>query len=251
MKNSTSENKMAELTSHDHSFFDHLAELRKRLLYSVIFLIVIFCVLFYFKNNLYFYISQPLLSLLDNHESLIATEVGSPFLIPVKLSFFLALFFSAPFIILQIWQFVAPGLYSREKKIALPLLGSSILLFYLGGAFCYFVVLPLLLKFFVTSAPDNVAIMTDIGHYLSFIINFLIVFALAFQIPVIIFLLIHINVISPKQLSEKRPYIIVGCFIVGMLLTPADVFSQSFLAIPMWFLFEAGLLVGQLTKKQK
>ena len=226
----------------------HLIELRDRLLRIVMFVLVVFLGLFYFANDIYTFVSAPLQALLPENSTMIATEVASPFLTPFKLTLFVALFLAMPFVLYQIWSFIAPGLYQREKRIAIPLLVSSIILFYAGMAFAYFVVFPLIFGFFTSVGPTNVTIMTDIGSYLDFVMKLFFAFGLAFEIPVATVLLILAGIVSPKSLGEKRPYVIVGCFVFGMLLTPPDVLSQALLAVPMWMLFEVGLLFGRLLK---
>lgn len=177
---------------------------------------------------------------------MIATGVASPFLTPFKLTLVLAIFMAIPVILYQIWGFIAPGLYKKEKRIAVPLLASSVLLFYAGAAFAYFVVFPLIFSFFTSVGPENVQVMTDINSYLDFVLKLFLAFGIAFEMPIAAVILIWTGVTSPDALAKKRPYIIVGCFIFGMLLTPPDVISQSLLAIPMWLLFEIGVFFGRL-----
>ena len=181
---------------------------------------------------------------------MIATEVASPFLTPFKLTLFTALFLVMPYVLYQVWSFIAPGMYRHEKRLALPLLGSSILLFYLGAAFAYFVVFPLIFGFFTSVAPDDVAIMTDINSYLNFVLKLFFAFGIAFEIPIAAILMIWAGITTPEALAAKRPYIIVGCFVFGMLLTPPDVISQSLLALPMWLLFEVGVYLGRVTTRK-
>lgn len=229
----------------------HLIELRTRLLRIVIFVLVIFCCLFYFANDIYYLISAPLQKLLPADSSMIATDVISPFLTPLKLTLFAAVLISIPFILYQIWAFVAPGLYKHEKRLAVPLLVSSVLLFYLGMAFAYFIVFPLLFNFITGIGLTGVATMTDITKYLDFVLQMFFAFGFAFEIPIATVLLIHAGIISPEGLIQKRPYIIVGCFVIGMLLTPPDVFSQILLAVPMWMLFEVGVFFGRFVYRDK
>ena len=228
----------------------HLLELRSRLLKSLVAVLIVFAGLFCFANDIYLFISEPLRVQLPAGSTMIATEVASPFLAPFKLTMVLSLFLAIPFILHQVWAFISPGLYRHEKRIAIPLLMASVLLFYLGVSFAYFVVFPLIFSFFTSAGPDSVAVMTDINSYLNFILKLFFAFGVAFEIPVAIVLLVWSGVASVKSLSKKRPYIIVVCFVVGMLLTPPDVISQSLLAIPMWLLFEAGILFSRLIKKQ-
>lgn len=237
--------------SHDKEvpLVQHLIELRTRLLHTVIFILVVFCSLFYFANDIYYIISSPLQKLLPASTSMIATDVISPFLTPLKLTFFAAILVSIPFILYQIWAFIAPGLYRHEKRLAMPLLASSVVLFYAGMAFAYFIVFPMLFGFVTGIGLHGVATMTDIAKYLDFVLQLFFAFGFAFEIPIATILLIHAGVITPDGLIAKRPYIIVGCFVIGMLLTPPDVFSQILLAVPMWMLFEVGVFVGRAVHK--
>jgi sec-independent protein translocase protein TatC len=208
--------------------------------------LVIFLSLFYFANDIYTIVSEPLRRFLPEGATMIATEVASPFLTPFKLTLVLALFAAVPFLLHQIWAFVAPGMYRQEKKIAVPILLSSIVLFYAGIAFAYYVVFPLVFAFFTSVAPEGVTVMTDINSYLDFILKLFFAFGIAFEIPVATVLLIWTGVTTPDSLAQKRPYVVVGCFIVGMLLTPPDIISQTLLAIPVWLLFEAGIFFGRM-----
>ncbi len=182
---------------------------------------------------------------------MIATEVASPFLAPFKLTLVVAVFIAIPFVLHQAWAFVAPGLYDNEKMLAIPILVSSVALFYAGAAFAYYVVFPLLFEFFTQTGPENVAVMTDINQYLNFVLKLFFAFGVAFEIPIATFLLILSGATTVESLSKKRPYIVLGCFVVGMLLTPPDVISQSLLAIPMYLLYEVGLLFGRLVRKRR
>ena len=229
----------------------HLIELRTRLLHTVIFVLVVFCCLFYFSNDIYYIISAPLQNLLPENTSMIATDVVSPFLTPLKLTFFAAVLLSIPYILYQIWAFIAPGLYKHEQRLAAPLLISSVFLFYAGMTFAYFVVFPLLFGFVTGIGLEGVATMTDIAKYLDFVLQLFFAFGFAFEIPIAVILMIHAGVLTPDGLAAKRPYIEVGCFIIGMLLTPPDVFSQILLALPMWMLFEVGVFVGRILHKNK
>ncbi len=230
---------------------DHLIELRTRLLRSIICVLVVFVPLFYFANEIYSFVSQPLRAYMPEGTTMIATEVASPFLTPFKLSLVLAVFISIPFILHQLWSFIAPGLYSSEKQIALPLLASSIVLFYSGIAFAFFVVFPLIFGFFAGIAPAGVTIMTDINKYLDFVLKLFFAFGIAFEIPIATVLMVWTGATTVQSLTSKRPYIIVGCFVVGMLLTPPDVISQVMLALPMWILFEIGVLFARMIEKKK
>ncbi len=225
---------------------EHLVELRTRLLHAILSVLVIFLPLFAFSNEIYAYISEPLRQFLPEGTTMIATEVASPFLTPFKLTLVLSIFLAMPFILHQLWSFIAPGLYSNEKRIAAPLLVSSILLFYAGIAFAFYVVFPLVFGFFTSVAPDGVTVMTDINRYLDFVLKLFFAFGLAFEIPIATVLLIWTGATTTTAMANKRPYVIVGCFIVGMLLTPPDVISQILLAFPMWLLFEVGIIFARV-----
>ena len=225
---------------------EHLIELRTRLLHAIFSVLLIFLPLFYFANDIYAYISEPLRAYLPEGTNMIATEVASPFLTPFKLTLVLSIFLAMPYILHQVWSFIAPGLYSSEKRIAAPLLVSSIVLFYTGIAFAFYVVFPLVFGFFTSVAPAGVTVMTDINRYLDFVLKLFFAFGLAFEIPIATVLLIWTGATTSKSLGSKRPYVIVGCFIVGMLLTPPDVISQILLALPMWMLFEAGIIFSRV-----
>ncbi len=238
---------MSELhNDQEQPLISHLVELRQRLLHSVLIILVIFLGLFSFSSDLYMWLSAPLTALLPEGTSMIATDVTSPFFAPFKLTMVAAIFLAMPFLLHQAWAFISPGLYQHEKKLALPLLFSSIVLFYSGIAFAYFVVFPLIFGFFTSVGPENVAMMTDISSYLNFVLKMFFAFGIVFEIPIATMLLIWSGITDSKSLGAKRPYIIVGCFVVGMLLTPPDIISQSLLAVPMWLLFEMGLLMSRL-----
>lgn len=230
---------------------EHLIELRSRLMRAVIVILVVFLGLYSFANDIYTFVAEPLMELLPEGSQMIATEVASPFLAPFKLTLVVAVFIAIPFVLHQAWAFIAPGLYDNEKALAIPILVSSIALFYGGAAFAYYVVFPLLFEFFTQTGPENVAVMTDINQYLNFVLKLFFAFGVAFEIPIATFLLILSGATSVESLSKKRPYILLGCFVVGMLLTPPDVISQSLLAIPMYLLYEVGLLFGRLVRKRK
>ena len=233
------------------SFFGHLQELRSRILKSLVVILFCFLGLIYFSNDIYLTLSKPLLSFLPENSSMIATEVASPFLAPLKLTFFTSLLLSMPFLLNQVWKFIAPGMYENEKSLSFFLMLSSLMLFYIGILFTYFLVLPLVFGFFTGAAPDGILIMTDISRYLDFVLSLMFAFAVAFEIPVLIFLLIWSGVSSSDSLKSKRPYVIIGCFTVGMLVTPPDVISQSLLAIPAWILFELGIVTANLFDKKE
>lgn len=223
----------------------HLLELRTRLLKSIAAIAVGFLCLVFFSNDLYSFFSAPIQALLPDGSTMIATDVASPFFAPFKLTAFLALFLAMPYVLFQVWSFIAPGLYEQEKKLAMPLFISSVLLFYLGIAFCYYIVFPLVFGFFTSVAPVGISVTPDINSYLNFILKLFFAFGLAFEIPVATVILVRTGITSHSALAKKRPYIIVCCFIFGMLLTPPDVISQSLLAIPTWLLFEFGLILSR------
>jgi len=230
---------------------EHLIELRSRLMRAVIAILVIFLGLYAFANDIYLFVAQPLMALLPEGSQMIATEVASPFLAPFKLTLVVAVFAAVPYVLHQAWAFVAPGLYDNEKALALPILASSIALFYGGAAFAYYVVFPLLFQFFTQTGPENVAVMTDINQYLNFVLKLFFAFGVAFEIPIATFLLILSGATTVESLSKKRPYVVLGCFVIGMLLTPPDVVSQSLLAVPMYLLYEVGLLFGRLVRRKR
>jgi sec-independent protein translocase protein TatC len=228
----------------------HLSELRDRLLRSILAVLLIFCALFTFANDIYSFVSEPLRELLPEGATMIATEVASPFLTPFKLTMVAALFLAMPYVLFQLWNFVAPGMYRHEKRLAIPLMASSVMLFYAGAAFAYYVVFPLVFGFFTSVGPGDVAIMTDINRYLDFVLKLFFAFGLAFEIPIAAVIMIRVGITTADELAKKRPYIVVGCFILGMLLTPPDIISQALLAIPMWILFEVGVIFGRIITPQ-
>lgn len=240
-----------EINEKEQTLMDHLVELRDRLLHMVLAILLVFVALFAFSEDIFTVVAQPLLSLMPEGTSMIATGVTSPFLVPFKLVLLLSVLLTIPYLLHQIWSFIAPGLYLHEKRMAVPLLVSSIILFYCGIAFAYFVIFPILFSFFIGIAPEGVAVMTDIGQYLDFVIAIFFAFGIAFEVPVATFLLIAAGVTTPDKLANKRPYIIIGAFVVGMFLTPPDVISQSLLAVPIWLLFELGLLMSRIFLKDK
>lgn len=225
----------------NQTLVSHLIELRSCLLKVLSCVLLIFIALSFFAGELYSLVAKPLLEHLAPGAGMIATEVASTFIAPIKLAFFLALFISMPYILYQAWSFVAPGLYQNERRFALPLLISSILLFYAGMAFAFFIILPILFGFFTSIAPEGVVVMTDISRYLDFILKIFFAFGLAFEVPILTILLIWSGLTTVESLKSKRPYIIVAAFVIGMLLTPPDVISQLLLAFPVWLLFEFGL----------
>lgn len=230
---------------------EHLIELRNRLLRCLGIVFGVFAVLFSFANDIYAFAAEPLRKFLPEGSTMIATEVASPFLTPFKLTLVLSAFISVPFILYQAWAFIAPGMYKNEKRFAVPLLASSVLLFYAGMAFAYYVVFPLVFQFFTSIGPESVTVMTDINSYLNFILKLFFAFGIAFEIPIATVLLIWSGITTAENLASKRRYIIVGCFVLGMLLTPPDIISQALLALPMWLLFELGLVLGRWVKLQQ
>ncbi len=232
-------------TDNAQPLVQHLIELRSRILKSLAAILVIFVGLFTFSNDIYQFVAAPMIELLPE-SSMIATNITSTFLTPFKLTLFASVFIAIPVILWQLWNFIAPALYANEKKIALPLFISSVVLFYAGVAFAYYIIFPLIFSFFTATAPEHVAVTPDIATHLDLVMKLFFAFGLAFEIPVATVLLISAGIISPKNLAKKRPYVIVGCFVIGMLLTPPDVISQALLALPMWALFEVGIFFGRL-----
>jgi sec-independent protein translocase protein TatC len=227
----------------------HLTELRQKLLRSLLAVLLVFICLFPFANDIYAFVSLPLRAILPAGASMIATEVTTPFFTPFKLTLVTAIFLAIPYVLYQAWSFIAPGMYRHEKRLAIPLLASSVLLFYGGTAFAYYIVFPLIFAFFTSVAPTDITIMTDINSYLDFVLKLFFAFGLAFEIPIAVILLIWTGITTPEDLAGKRRYVIVGCFVVGAVLTPPDIFSQTLLAVPMWLLFEAGIYFGRLIKR--
>ncbi len=223
----------------------HLIELRKRLLYCIGAILAVFLVLIWFANDIYHIVASPLIAQMPVGASMIATDVASPFFTPIKLTIIVSIFLSVPVILYQVWAFIAPALYRHERKLVMPLLFSSSVLFYVGVAFAYFVVFPLAFGFFAKTAPEGVQIATDISNYLDFVMSLFMAFGVAFEVPIAIVLLCWTGVTSPDDLKKKRPYMLVGAFVIGMLLTPPDVFSQTLLAIPMYCLFEVGVFFSR------
>ena len=231
--------------SDEQPFISHLIELRNRLLRVISFVLVVFLCAAPFANEIYTFLSGPLLQHMPENSTMIATDVASPFFTPFKLALVASVFFSMPVILFHFWAFVAPGLYSHEKKMVLPLLVASTGLFYMGVAFAYYVVFPLVFGFLTSAAPEGVAVMTDITKYLDFVLTLFFAFGLSFEVPIITIVLVWTGMTTPQSLAEKRPYVIVGAFIVGMFLTPPDAISQTLLAVPIWILFESGLLCSR------
>jgi sec-independent protein translocase protein TatC len=230
--------------SSTETFIAHLIELRTRLLRSAVFLIVVFACLFPWASDLYALLAQPMLAQLPQGGQMIATDVTTPFFVPLKVVGMAAFLLSLPFILYQVWSFVAPGLYAHEKKLVLPLVVASSLLFLCGMAFSYFVVFPAVFKFVVAFAPQGVAVMTDIDKYFSFVLGMFMVFGITFQVPVAVVLLVKMGVVSVDKLRDIRSYVFVGAFVIGAIFTPPDVMSQLFLAIPLYLLYETGILIA-------
>jgi sec-independent protein translocase protein TatC len=236
----------AELT-----LIDHLIELRDRIMKSLLAVLFIFLALFYFANDIYTFVAAPMISVLPENMGMIAIDPTSPFFAPFKLTFYVSVFLAAPYILYQVWSFIAPGLYKNEKALAIPLFISSVLLFYAGIAFAYYVLFGFVFAFFVSVAPEGIMVTPDINSFLSFALAIFFAFGIAFEIPIAVFLLIWTGIVEPEDLTAKRPYVVVGCFVVGMMLTPPDPFTQSMLALPMWMLFELGIVFGRFVKKRQ
>jgi len=230
----------------EQTFLEHLVELRSRLLKASMAVLAVLVVLLPFSKKLYEVLAEPLTAKLPEGSSMIAIDVASPFLTPFKLSLLLALILAIPIVLYQSWAFVAPALYRHEKRLAKPLLYSAVVLFYAGCAFAYFVVFPLIFGFFTSVAPEGVSVMTDISKYLDFVITLFLAFGIAFEVPIATIILVATGITSIEQLSQARGYVVVGAFAIGMLLTPPDVISQTLLALPIWLLFEIGLILARI-----
>lgn len=233
------------------TFISHLIEMRDRLLRAVLAVVVIFVLLFPWAQDLYALLAKPMLASLPQGGQMIATEVTTPFFVPVKVTMMAAFLIALPWIFYQIWAFVAPGLYQHEKRLGLPLIVSSVLLFLLGMTFAYFLVFPVVFGFIVGIAPEGVAVMTDIGKYLDFVLTLFLAFGITFEVPVAVVLLVKMGMVSIEKLREIRPYVVVGAFVIGAIFTPPDVISQIMLAVPMWLLYELGILVAVMITKPK
>lgn len=229
----------------------HLVELRSRLLRIVIGILVVFVAMSPFSNPIYSALAGPLTRHMPAQSSMIAIDVLSPFLTPLKFTLVLAVFITVPWTLYQVWAFVAPGLYQREKRMVLPILISSTLLFYCGMAFAYFAIMPIFFAFITSTAPEGVAVMTDINRYLDFVMTIFFAFGVAFEVPVATVILALAGILSPDAMAAKRPFVIVGAFVIGMLLTPPDVISQTLLAVPMWLLFEVGIFISRLLLRRR
>lgn len=240
-----------ESPKNDMPFLEHLLELRDRLLRIVLAIIIFLLCLMPFTEILFVTLAEPLLRFMPEGTQMIAIDPAAPFFTPFKLAIVLAIFITIPYILHQAWSFIAPGLYTHEKAMAMPLLVSSICLFYLGMAFAYYVVFPILFGFMVTITPEGVSMMTDISRYLDFVLKLFFAFGVAFEVPIATILLVWMGLWTPDDLAEKRPYIIIGAFVVGMFMTPPDIFSQTLLAVPVWLLFEVGLLFSRALVKRR
>ena len=232
-------------------FLSHLIELRSRLLKAVAAILVLLVALLPFSKKLYSWLAEPMVASLPVGGQMIATEVASPFLVPLKLAFFVAVFLAMPVVLYQLWAFVSPGLYHREKRLAVPLLVSAVVLFYAGCAFAHYMVLPAVFHFMTSVAPTGVAVMPDITRFLDFALVLFLAFGLCFEVPVALVILVAIGAVTPKQLSENRPYAIVGAFVISAVVTPPDVLSMMMLAIPMCLLYEAGIVAARVTVRSR
>ncbi|HWA14295.1 MAG TPA: twin-arginine translocase subunit TatC [Burkholderiales bacterium] len=233
------------MSAEPDSFMSHLIELRDRLLRAIVVLLLVFLCLFPWAKDLYAFLAQPMIASLPQGGTLIATEVTAPFFVPVKVTMMAAFLVSLPWILYQIWAFVAPGLYAHEKRLVAPLVATSTLLFACGMAFAYYLVFPVVFHFMVSVAPEGVAVMTDIGKYLDFVLTLFLAFGVTFEVPVAVVILVKMGLITVAKLKEIRPYVIVGAFVIGAIFTPPDVVSQVMLAVPLWVLYEVGILVSQ------
>jgi len=239
------------MSNAEDTFISHLIEMRDRLLRAVIAVVVLFIVLFPWAQDLYALLAKPMLESLPQGGQMIATEVTTPFFVPIKVTMMTAFLLALPYVFYQAWAFVAPGLYQHEKRIGVPLVISSVILFLLGMAFAYFLVFPVVFGFIVGVAPEGVAVMTDIGKYLDFVMTLFLAFGITFEVPVAVVLLVKMGMVSIAKLREIRPYVVVGAFVVGAIFTPPDIISQFMLAIPMWILYELGIVVAAMITKPK
>jgi len=233
------------------TLIDHLVELRDRILKCLVAIVILFLALFYFANDLYNYVAAPMIQALPEGTNMIAIDPTSPFFAPFKLTFYVAMLLAAPYILYQLWSFIAPGLYKNEKAVAIPLFISSVILFYSGIAFARYILFGIVFGFFISVAPEGIQVAPDINSFLSFALTIFFAFGVAFEIPVAVFLCIWAGLTEPDSLTAKRPYVVVGCFVIAMLLTPPDPFTQSMLALPMWALFEVGIVAGRMIRKKQ
>ena len=234
----------------EQPLISHLLELRTRVTRMVIAILMLLVVFFPFGNDIYIFVAAPLMDVMPEGTSMIATQVASPFLTPFKLALVTAVFVAMPYLLHQLWSFIAPGLYQHEKRLAVPLLASSVILFYAGASFAYFVVFPLVFAFLTSVAPEGVAVATDITAYLDFVLTLFFAFGISFEVPIATILLVLAGMTTPDKLAQKRPFVVVGAFVIGMLLTPPDVISQTLLAVPIWLLFEVGIFFSRLLKRK-
>lgn len=242
---------MSAINAPSDSFISHLIELRNRLVRVVIVFVVVFLALFHWAQDLYALLAQPMLAVLPKGGQMIATDVITPFMVPIKVAMMTAFLIILPHTLYQIWAFIAPGLYQHEKKLGIPLIIASVLLFLFGMSFAYFLVFPVVFGFVVGVAPVGVAVMTDIGKYLDFVMMMFLAFGVTFEVPIVVILLVKMGIVSVAKLREIRPYIIVGAFVVGAIFTPPDIISQFMLAVPLWLLYEAGILVASVLIKPR
>lgn len=233
------------MTTQD-TFISHLVELRDRLLRAILAVIVVFLCLFPWARELYAILAKPLIAALPAGGQMIATDVVGVFLVPVKVAFLVAFVIALPYVLYQVWAFVAPGLYVHEKRLVLPLVVASSLLFIVGMSFAYFLVFPVVFKFMASIAPEGVAWMTDIDKYLSFALTTFVAFGVTFEVPVVVIVLVRVGVVSIEKLKQIRPYVIVGAFVIGAIFTPPDVISQVMLAVPLWLLYELGIVLARM-----
>lgn len=237
------------MESPQETFISHLVELRDRLIRALVFVLVIFLGLVNWARDIYTLLAAPMLAALPEGGQMIATDVAGAFFVPMKVTMMVAFLIALPYVLYQAWAFVAPGLYTHEKKLALPLLAASVVLFFIGMGFAYFIVFPTVFAFINAFAPEGVAVMTDIDKYLSFVLSTFLAFGITFEVPVVVIVLVRVGLVSVEKLKEIRPYVIVGAFIVGAIFTPPDVLSQFMLAVPMWLLYELGIVLAQIIGK--
>lgn len=235
---------MTSETEFQQTFISHLIELRTRLLRSAVAVVLVFLCFFPFASDLYALLAHPLLAALPKGGQMIATEVTTPFFVPMKVAMMAAFLVALPYVLYQLWGFIAPGLYAHEKRLAAPLVVASTVLFFCGMAFAYFAVFPVVFGFITHAAPQGVAVMTDINKYLDFVLTLFLAFGVTFEVPVVVILLVKMGVVSVEKLREGRPYVVVGAFVIGAVFTPPDVVSQTMLAVPLWLLFEVGVWVA-------
>lgn len=242
---------MSESADKQESFISHLVELRNRLIRAVVSVVIVFICLFPWANDLYSLLAQPLIAKLPQGSQMIATAVASTFFIPVKVAMMTAFLIALPYVLYQMWAFIAPGLYQHERKLAMPLLVASVLLFFVGMSFAYFLVFPVVFGFLAGATPEGVNFAPDIGAYLDFVMTLFLAFGVTFEVPVVVILLVLTNMVTTQKLREGRPYVIVGAFVIGAIFTPPDVISQIMLAVPLWLLYELGIVLAGFLRKIK